>query len=73
MNFADNIGGVVCSIVDAELSISGHKCILVGNLAHSGGVVYACESKIDVDCQFLVMANNTATTLGGPGSILTRN
>ena len=64
-NVAENNGGVVCSLMQTELSIGGDECNFVGNVAHSGGVVYATESRVDVHSQSVLMDNNTASETGG--------
>ena len=64
-NSADNNGGVLCSLFQTELTISGDNCTFVGNQGNRGGVVHASESKINVYCRTLLMANNTAIDSGG--------
>ena len=64
-NSADNNGGVVCSLFQTELIMMGDSCTFIGNRGHRGGVVYASESRINVYCQTLLMANNTAIDAGG--------
>ena len=63
-NRADNNGGVVCLPLQSELNITGDNCF-IGNQAHTGGVVYASESIINIHSQTLLMANNTAIESGG--------
>ena len=63
-NRADNNGGVICLPFQSELNITGDNCF-IGNQAHTGGVVYASESIINIHSQTLLMANNTAIESGG--------
>ena len=63
-NRADNNGGVVCLLFQSELNITGDNCF-IGNQAHTGGVVYASESIINIHNQTLLMVNNTAIESGG--------
>ena len=63
-NRADNNCGVVCLLFQSQLNITGDNCF-IGNQAHSGGVVYASESIINIHSQTLLMVNNTAIESGG--------
>ena len=68
-NKAHTSGGVLCSLNQTKLIILGDNCTFVGNQAHRGGVIYASESKVDVHCQSVLLANNTATDTGSGGAV----
>ena len=62
-NRAD-IGGAICLLVHSKLNITGENCF-IGNLASSGGVIYARESTVYINSQTVLMANNLVTDKGG--------
>ena len=58
-------GGVMSVDYSSLIETVGNNCTFIRNQGHRGGVVYARESKINVCCQIMLMANNTATYIGG--------
>ena len=59
----DNGGAVYLS--KANLKIFGGNCTFVGNIANSGGTMYASESEVAVNSQTLQINNSTAIDNGG--------
>lgn len=72
-NVAGDNGGVIYAAFQTELSIAGNKCVFTGNHARSGGVMCSRDSRIDVNSQTLIMANNTAKEFGGVAQLLNTN
>jgi predicted outer membrane repeat protein len=64
-NIAEGCGGVLCSLSQSELTIAGNASIFNGNHAHSGGVVYASESTVNVYSENFLITDNTAVETGG--------
>ena len=64
-NSAENSGGVLYSLLDNEIYFNGSSCFCIGNQAHSGGVIHANGSSINLLSQTLVMENNRAADAGG--------
>ena len=73
LNVAGEGGGVIFASFQCELSITGDECIFTENRARCGGVIYARDSKIDINSQSLLMANNTANEAGGVAQLLKTN
>ena len=63
-NGADRNGGALCLLIQTKLTITDNNSF-IGNKAHSGGVIYASESNVNVHCQTLQIVNNTAMDTGG--------
>ena len=72
-NVAEGYGGVFCSMSQSELIVAGNICIFNGNRAHSGGVVYVSESRVNIYSENLIVANNTAVETGGALHLITSN
>ena len=64
-NFAGNNGGVLYSLLQNEITVFGNNCSFTGNQARNGGVIHANDSKVNLQCQALLMENNTAMDAGG--------
>ena len=64
-NSAGNSGGVLYSSLQNEIIVIGNSCFSVGNQAHSGGVIHANDSKVNLQSQTLVIENNRAMDAGG--------
>ena len=64
----NDIDGGVMSVDYSSFKLKetvGNNCIFIRNQGYCGGVVCASESKINVYCQIMLMANNTAIDIGG--------
>ena len=64
-NLAGNSGGVLYSSLQNEIIFTGHSCFSIGNRAHSGGVIHANDSKVNIQSQTLVIQSNRAVDAGG--------
>ena len=64
-NSAKNSGGVLYSLLHNKIYINGSSCFSIWNQAHSGGVIHANGSSINLLSQTLVMENNRAADAGG--------
>ena len=63
-NRANNNGGSACLLFQSEINISGESSF-VGNQAHSGGIIHARGSSVNIYSQSLLMVNNSAIDTGG--------
>ena len=64
-NSAGVSGGVLYSLLQNEITITGNNCTFIGNQAHSGGVIRANDSKVNIQSQTFLMENNIVMDAGG--------